>query len=53
MSTQESNDYTRIAEAIEYINSNYRNQPDLDEVAQNIHLSPFHFQRMFTELGWE
>jgi AraC family transcriptional regulator, regulatory protein of adaptative response / methylated-DNA-[protein]-cysteine methyltransferase len=48
MSTQDSNDYTRIAEAIEYINSNYRNQPDLDEVAQNIHLSPFHFQRMFS-----
>jgi AraC family transcriptional regulator, regulatory protein of adaptative response / methylated-DNA-[protein]-cysteine methyltransferase len=48
MSNQESNDYTRIAEAIAYINNNYRNQPDLDEVAQNIHLSPFHFQRMFT-----
>jgi AraC family transcriptional regulator, regulatory protein of adaptative response / methylated-DNA-[protein]-cysteine methyltransferase len=48
MSTQESNDYSRIAEAIEYINSSYRNQPDLDEVARNIHLSPFHFQRMFT-----
>lgn len=48
MSTQDSNDYTRISEAIEYINNNYRNQPDLDEVAQNIHLSPFHFQRMFT-----
>lgn len=48
MATQDSYDYSRIAEAIEYINNNYREQPDLDEVAQNIHLSPFHFQRMFT-----
>lgn len=48
MVTQDSYDYSRIAEAIEFINNNYRQQPDLDEVAQNIHLSPFHFQRMFT-----
>ena len=48
MTTQDTYDFSRIAEAIEYINSNYKDQPDLDEVAQNIHLSPFHFQRMFT-----
>ncbi len=48
MATQDTHDFSRIAEAIEYINTNYRDQPDLDEVAQNIHLSPFHFQRMFT-----
>jgi len=48
MNTQDTYDFSRIAEAIEYINANYKDQPDLDEVAQNIHLSPFHFQRMFT-----
>ena len=48
MTSQDTYDFSRIAEAIEYINANYRDQPDLDEVAQNIHLSPFHFQRMFT-----
>jgi AraC family transcriptional regulator of adaptative response/methylated-DNA-[protein]-cysteine methyltransferase len=28
---------------------NFRNQPDLDEVAEKVHLSPYHFQRLFTE----
>lgn len=41
--------YRRVAEAIDYIRSNFKSQPDLDEVAKKIHLSPFHFQRLFTE----
>lgn len=41
--------YERIAEAIGYIRAHFREQPDLDAVAQKIHLSPFHFQRLFTE----
>ena len=41
--------YNRIAEAIEYIKQNFRDQPNLDEVAQKVHLSPFHFQRLFNE----
>lgn len=41
--------YYRIAEAIDYIRSNFRSQPDLNDVAKKIHLSPFHFQRLFTE----
>jgi AraC family transcriptional regulator, regulatory protein of adaptative response / methylated-DNA-[protein]-cysteine methyltransferase len=49
MTTQESIDYHRIAEAIEYIHQHFKEQPDLDEVADKIHLSPFHFQRLFTE----
>jgi AraC family transcriptional regulator, regulatory protein of adaptative response / methylated-DNA-[protein]-cysteine methyltransferase len=43
------NDYTRISKAIEYIEANYRNQPSLEEVAKEIYLSPFHFQRLFKE----
>lgn len=35
--------YKRIAEAIEYIKLNFKDQPNLDEVARIIHLSPFHF----------
>ncbi len=46
METQ--NNYQRIAQAIEYIQQNYRAQPSLDDVAAYVHLSPFHFQRMFT-----
>ncbi|AKK71638.1 cysteine methyltransferase [Chryseobacterium sp. P1-3] len=49
MSTQNQIDYNRIAKAIEYIRSNFRLQPSLEEVAENIHLSPAHFQKIFTD----
>lgn len=41
--------YQRIESAIKYLAANYQQQPNLDEVAQAVHLSPFHFQRIFTE----
>ena len=43
-----SSDYERIAEAIDFIVTNQRHQPSLGEVAEHLHLSPFHFQRLFT-----
>lgn len=43
------NDYERIEKAIGYIAGNFQQQPDLDAVAKQIHLSPFHFQRMFKD----
>ncbi|MBB2145066.1 methylated-DNA--[protein]-cysteine S-methyltransferase [Pedobacter sp. LMG 31464] len=49
MSTQEQLNYYRIAEAISYLQENFKTQPDLDEVAKKVNLSPFHFQRLFTE----
>ncbi|WP_428230199.1 bifunctional helix-turn-helix domain-containing protein/methylated-DNA--[protein]-cysteine S-methyltransferase [Flavobacterium sp.] len=49
MNTQENINYNRIADAIDYIKSNFKDQPNLDEVAEKVHLSPFHFQRLFTE----
>ena len=49
MNEQEQVNYQRIAEAIEYIQANYKNQPGLDEIAAEVHVSPFHFQRLFTE----
>ncbi len=49
MNTQENINYHRIAEAIDYIKANFKAQPNLDEVAEKVHLSPFHFQRLFTE----
>lgn len=42
-------DYERIKKAIEYIHSNFQQQPDLDAVAKEVYLSPFHFQRLFKE----
>lgn len=41
--------YQKIAEAIEYIRTHFRQQPDLKDVAEKVHLSPFHFQRIFSE----
>ncbi len=49
MTTQNQIHYNRIAEAIEYIKDNFKQQPNLDEVAEQVHLSPFHFQRLFSE----
>jgi AraC family transcriptional regulator of adaptative response/methylated-DNA-[protein]-cysteine methyltransferase len=49
METQDSINFNRIAKAIEYLNVNFRNQPSLEEVAEKVHVSPFHFQRMFTD----
>src|ERR1700692_3112782 len=49
MSTQENINYHRIEEAINYIKVNFKGQPNLDEVAEKINLSPFHFQRLFTD----
>jgi AraC family transcriptional regulator, regulatory protein of adaptative response / methylated-DNA-[protein]-cysteine methyltransferase len=42
-------DYQRIASAITYIREHSSEQPSLDNIAAHIHLSPFHFQRMFKE----
>ncbi|MBW3832217.1 bifunctional transcriptional activator/DNA repair enzyme AdaA [Aeromonas hydrophila] len=41
-------DYARIADAIRFIASQVTRQPTLDEIAAHVHLSPFHFQRLFS-----
>ncbi|MCP9749418.1 methylated-DNA--[protein]-cysteine S-methyltransferase [Ferruginibacter sp. HRS2-29] len=49
MNTQASTDFDRIQNAIGYIHAHFREQPQLEEIAASIHLSPFHFQKLFTE----
>ncbi len=49
MLTQNQINYQRIAKAIAYIQENFLLQPGLEEVAEKIHLSPAHFQKIFTE----
>ena len=49
METQNELDYKRIAEAIAFLKLNYKRQPTLEEAAHHVHLSPFHFQRMFKD----
>jgi AraC family transcriptional regulator of adaptative response/methylated-DNA-[protein]-cysteine methyltransferase len=41
--------YQRIEQAIRFLEENFQRQPELDEIAERVHLSPFHFQRLFTE----
>ena len=40
-------DYSRIEKAILFLEENYHRQPELREVAESVHLSEFHFQRLF------
>jgi AraC family transcriptional regulator of adaptative response/methylated-DNA-[protein]-cysteine methyltransferase len=49
MKTQQQLDYNRIAEAIKFFRQNFKIQPSLDDVAEHVNLSPFHFQRMFLQ----
>ncbi len=45
---QSSEDYLRIEQAILYLEKHYKDQPNLDQVAANVGLSEYHFQRLFT-----
>ncbi|MGD1849657.1 MAG: methylated-DNA--[protein]-cysteine S-methyltransferase [Cyanophyceae cyanobacterium] len=40
--------YRCIAQAIAFIRENHLSQPDLATIAQHVHLSEYHFQRLFT-----
>jgi len=46
--SQASVDYQRIEKAIQFLAENFHSQPSLREIAGNIHVSEFHFQRLFT-----
>lgn len=41
--------YKRVEEAIKFLTENYKQQPSLYDVADEVNVSPFHFQKMFTE----
>ena len=49
MIEQEHFNYKRIEEAIRYLQQNFKKQPSLDDLAEIVHLSPFHFQKLFTD----
>ncbi len=46
--TQLSDDYARIEQVIYYLENNASRQPTLAEIAESVHLSEYHFQRLFT-----
>jgi AraC family transcriptional regulator of adaptative response/methylated-DNA-[protein]-cysteine methyltransferase len=45
---QLSEDYRRIEQAIQYLEKHANSQPELNEVASEIGLSEYHFQRIFS-----
>ena len=45
--TQAAMDYARVERAIRFLNEHRLRQPGLDEIAAHVHLSPFHFERLF------
>src|SRR5271169_4529985 len=45
--SQAAMDYRRVERALRFLNANYLQRPNLDEIAAHIHLSPFHFERLF------
>jgi AraC family transcriptional regulator of adaptative response/methylated-DNA-[protein]-cysteine methyltransferase len=42
------NDYRRIETAIRYLDDHVHEQPGLEDIARQVHLSPYHFQRLFS-----
>ncbi len=49
MNQEEHTNYERIAKAITYLQEHFNEQPSLETIAEKVHLSPYHFQRVFTE----
>ena len=45
--SQQSEDFQRIEKAIQFIEANFKSQPSLDQMAKSVHLSKYHFQRLF------
>jgi len=43
----QSRDYARVERALSYLEENFRDQPELETVAEAVGLSAAHFQRMF------
>ena len=48
MHCQQDIDYRRVARGIVYIAAHSFDGPELADIAAAAHLSPFHFQRLFT-----
>lgn len=49
MNTSSTYTYNQIAQAIEHLTANFREQPSLTDLADQSNVSEFHFQRLFTE----
>lgn len=49
MNTEKAFNYHIVAKAIGYLVDNFKKQPSLEQIAEYVNLSPFHFQKIFTD----
>jgi AraC family transcriptional regulator of adaptative response/methylated-DNA-[protein]-cysteine methyltransferase len=47
--SHQSENYQRIEKAIQFIEDNFKSQPTLDQIAASVHLSRYHFDRLFKQ----
>jgi len=45
--SQQLLDYRRVEKAIRYVEDNFKARPPLEKIAAGVHLSKYHFQRLF------
>jgi len=45
--TTQTENYRRVEQAIQYLERNFKDQPSLEEIAESVNLSKYHFQRTF------
>jgi AraC family transcriptional regulator of adaptative response/methylated-DNA-[protein]-cysteine methyltransferase len=45
---EQARDYQRMAKALDWLAQHWRERPSLEDAAEVVGLSPFHFQRIFT-----
>lgn len=45
--SQQSEDFKRIEKAIRFIEANFKSRPTLDRIAESVHLSKYHFDKLF------
>jgi len=45
--SHQSDNFRRIEKAIQYIEENFKSRPNLDQIAASVHLSRYHFDRLF------
>ena len=45
--SQQTEDFQKVEKAILFIEANYKSQPNLDQIANSVHFSKYHFDRLF------
>ncbi len=49
MKTSQTQQYEQIAKALKFLEANFKTQPSLEQIANHLNTSQFHFQRLFSD----